>query len=207
MALPHEVLGVAANADEHAINAAFRKAVKRFHPDLNNGDTSGIRCLQRLITARDFLTSPGWRAASVPRSGSLLPSSRKKRITRSVVLTFAVTGTCAFMLLSMFGPGEAKDNPPAISMARAGPAGISVVKKSRIANARIPGAGSAEIKDTRDLRGAATGRRLDAGELTGRLLQASAERRESSSAGGVGKAVKGAAHMMAQAFQKIAPEL
>ena len=82
MAQPHEVLGVAANADEATINAAFRRAAKRFHPDLNNGDPSGARRLRRLIAARDFLTKRRWRPASGQAARYLLPSFRKNRITK-----------------------------------------------------------------------------------------------------------------------------
>ncbi len=207
MALPHEVLGVAANADELAINAAFRRAAKRFHPDLNNGDTSGIRCLQGLIAARDFLISPGWRAVSAPQAGSLLPSRGKKWITRSVVLTFAAAATCSFLVLTALSPGEARDIPLAAAMPPAGAMGVSVVKKSGMANARMPNAGPAKIEPIRDSRRVAAGPRLEANRLTGRLLQASAKRSASPPVDGAGKAVKGAANLMAQAYHRIAPEL
>ncbi len=207
MAQPHEVLGVAANADEAAISAAFRRAAKRFHPDLNNGDTSGIRRLQRLIAARDFLTGPRWRAASASQARFLLPSFRKNRITKSVVLTFVATGTCAFLLLPTFAPGQAKDNPPSMGTPRIGTGGISVVKKSSMANAEAPDAGSAEIKAIRDLQEAPADPRLDEDALTDRLLQVSAKRPASSPADKIRKAVKGAAKLVSKAFQKIAAEL
>lgn len=35
---PHAVLGVSADADDEAINAAYRKLAKRFHPDTRPGD-------------------------------------------------------------------------------------------------------------------------------------------------------------------------
>ena len=78
MAQPHQVLGVAANADEATINAAFRSAAKRFHPDLNDGDPTGIRRLRRLIAARDFLTRRRWRPANGQAVSYLLPSFREK---------------------------------------------------------------------------------------------------------------------------------
>ncbi len=207
MAQPHEVLGVAANADEATINSAFRRAAKRFHPDLNNGDTSGIRCLRRLIAARDFLTSRRWRAASGPRVRVLLPSLRKNRITRSVVLTFAAAGTGAFLVLTVLAPGEAKDNPPAAGKSQIGTAGISVVKKSSTANAEAPDAGSAEIKAIRDLQEVPADPGLDADALTDQLLQANAKRPASLPADGIRNAVMGAVKLVSKAFQKITPEL
>jgi hypothetical protein len=59
MTTAYEVLGVDANADEATIRAAFRRAVKRFHPDLNGGDSTGEYRLRRLIAAREILTKPG----------------------------------------------------------------------------------------------------------------------------------------------------
>jgi hypothetical protein len=148
MVLPHEVLGVAANADGATINAAFRRAAKRWHPDLNNGDTSGLQRLRRLIAAREFLTSRKWYAASARQARFLLPSFRKKRITRSVVLTFAAAAACAIMLLPVLTPGEAKDNPRGISVVQK----TGMVRIARGADANVPDAGSGEIKAIRVLR-------------------------------------------------------
>jgi DnaJ domain len=51
MTTAYEVLGVDLNADDVAIKAAFRKAAKECHPDLNKGDRNGER-LRRLLAAR-----------------------------------------------------------------------------------------------------------------------------------------------------------
>jgi hypothetical protein len=52
---PHALLGVESNADEAAINAAFRQAAKKYHPDLRGGDDAGVGDLRLLIAARDRL--------------------------------------------------------------------------------------------------------------------------------------------------------
>jgi curved DNA-binding protein CbpA len=63
MATAHEVLGVEVGADDATIKAAFRRAAKRCHPDLNGGDRGGAGRLSRLIAAREILMRPGWRRA------------------------------------------------------------------------------------------------------------------------------------------------
>jgi hypothetical protein len=197
MAQPHHVLGVAANADEATINAAFRRAAKRFHPDLNNGDPSGARRLRRLIAARDFLTKRRWRPASGQAARQLLPSFRKNGITKGVALTLALACACAFLLLPMLSPA-ASDNPRGHGALN--PPGISVVEKTS------PGApadaDSAEIKAIRDLREAAA-----YPQAADPLLQNDAKRPSSSPADGIRKAVKGAATLVSKTFRKIASEL
>jgi DnaJ domain len=51
MTTPYELLGIHSNADDAAIKAAFRRAAKKYHPDLNEGDRNGER-LRLLIAAR-----------------------------------------------------------------------------------------------------------------------------------------------------------
>jgi hypothetical protein len=55
MTSAYEVLGVASSAGEATIEAAFRKAAKEWHPDLNGGDTSGEERLKHLIAARSSI--------------------------------------------------------------------------------------------------------------------------------------------------------
>ena len=51
MTTAYDVLGIDSNADDAAIKAAFRRAAKECHPDLNDGDRNGER-LRLLIAAR-----------------------------------------------------------------------------------------------------------------------------------------------------------
>lgn len=51
MTTAYDVLGVDCNADGAAIKAAFRRAAKECHPDLNEGDRNGER-LRLLLAAR-----------------------------------------------------------------------------------------------------------------------------------------------------------
>ncbi|MGO8780394.1 MAG: J domain-containing protein [Rhodomicrobium sp.] len=51
MTTAYDVLGIDSNADDAAIKAAFRRAAKKCHPDLNEGDRNGER-LRLLIAAR-----------------------------------------------------------------------------------------------------------------------------------------------------------
>ncbi len=54
-------LGVAADADTAAIQAAYREHVKQFHPDVTD-DPDATRTFKRLTTARDVLTDERQRA-------------------------------------------------------------------------------------------------------------------------------------------------
>ena len=49
---PYDVLGISPNADYETVKAAFRKAVKSCHPDLNPGSREAERRLRQVIAAR-----------------------------------------------------------------------------------------------------------------------------------------------------------
>ena len=55
---PYEVLGLARDADEAAIKAAYRKLAKRHHPDLHPGDAKAAERFSELNNANDILSDP-----------------------------------------------------------------------------------------------------------------------------------------------------
>ena len=55
MQTPYDVLGVPRKASEEAIRAAFCKAAKTYHPDLNSGDQAKEQKLKQVIAAYKFL--------------------------------------------------------------------------------------------------------------------------------------------------------
>jgi hypothetical protein len=55
MAFPHEVLGVPWNADDATVRAAFRRAAKSYHPDLNAGDETAAQRFRQIASARDVM--------------------------------------------------------------------------------------------------------------------------------------------------------
>jgi hypothetical protein len=55
MTSPYEVLGVSSGASDEAIRAAFRKAAKACHPDLNDGDEVAARQFREIAAARDTI--------------------------------------------------------------------------------------------------------------------------------------------------------
>ena len=59
----YETLGVAKDADEAAIKAAYRKLVKKHHPDLNPGNKEAEQRFRDLGTANDILSDKDKRAA------------------------------------------------------------------------------------------------------------------------------------------------
>ena len=52
----YAVLGVAPDADNETINAAFRRLSRRYHPDLNPGDAQAQAAFERLKLAHSVLT-------------------------------------------------------------------------------------------------------------------------------------------------------
>lgn len=200
MAQPHEVLGVAENADEAAINAAFRRAAKKYHPDLNGGDPSGTRRMRRAIAAREFLMKRKRRNLDPGKVMYRLPLLRERWSVRNAASTFALAGAISLILIpvvaSQWGGTQAK---------------VSVVPKASISAKieSIPDAGSAEIKAIRDVREAWNYSPLTAQmEMEPEpLLQPAAKHRHSTQlANGLRKAIDRAAFLMSKTFRRLAAE-
>jgi DnaJ-class molecular chaperone len=66
---PYTVLGVPSDADAEMVRAAFRKAAKRYHPDLHPGDPAAERRFRRLLRARNLLLDPARGSAQVMMFG------------------------------------------------------------------------------------------------------------------------------------------
>ncbi len=60
---PYEILGVSRSASDETIKAAFHKAAKASHPDLNADDRTAEERLRRVIAAYQILKCPQQRAA------------------------------------------------------------------------------------------------------------------------------------------------
>jgi len=63
MRTPYDILGVSQRASEETIKAAFHKAAKAYHPDLNGGDPAAEQKLKQAIAAYHILKCPEQRAA------------------------------------------------------------------------------------------------------------------------------------------------
>jgi hypothetical protein len=59
----YDVLGVAPDADDRAITAAFRNSAKVYHPDISGGDHSAEEHFKRITAAHSLIKSPERRAA------------------------------------------------------------------------------------------------------------------------------------------------
>ena len=55
---PYEVLGVSKGASEDEIKQAYRKLAKRYHPDLNPGDTTAAQKMNEVNQAYDQIKNP-----------------------------------------------------------------------------------------------------------------------------------------------------
>ena len=58
----YEILGVPRNADEKQLKAAYRKLAKKFHPDVNRGDSKAEEKFKELSAAFAVLSDPEKRA-------------------------------------------------------------------------------------------------------------------------------------------------
>jgi len=63
MRTPYDILGVSRRASEETIKAAFHKAAKAYHPDLNSGDPTAEQKLKQVTAAYQILKCPEQRAA------------------------------------------------------------------------------------------------------------------------------------------------
>lgn len=57
-ATPYEVLGLAPNASTEEVRTAYRRLVKKYHPDLNPGDLIAERRFKTISEAHRLLTAP-----------------------------------------------------------------------------------------------------------------------------------------------------
>jgi len=88
MKTPYDILSVRRNASDETIRAAFRKAAKACHPDLNPRDRTAQQRLIQVIAAYSILKSPPHRAAY----DQYLRQRRRERARR-----FAVDGVAALV--------------------------------------------------------------------------------------------------------------
>jgi curved DNA-binding protein len=54
----YQILGVARNASQKEIQAAFRKLARQYHPDMNRGDASAETRFKEIAEANDVLSDP-----------------------------------------------------------------------------------------------------------------------------------------------------
>ncbi len=97
--MAYEMLGVDPNADDTAIKAAFRRAAKECHPDLNNAERTGER-LRLLLAARAALIS--LRRQDGDQSKSNHPDTQPPaRNERSNILASTVVSAFGLLLLHL----------------------------------------------------------------------------------------------------------
>ena len=144
MTTPYNVLGISVDADEETIRAAFRKAAKRYHPDLNPDDPSAGRRLRRLIRARDMLLDPERRLIHAGDNFLWHPSWRAfAKSTGGKSIGGALVAMSLFLMLRYPSPHVSAPVQDAITYASA---------STDASASDIPDADSAEIKAMRDLR-------------------------------------------------------
>jgi DnaJ domain len=113
MQTSYDVLGVPRNASDEAIRAAFRKAAKACHPDLNAGDPTREQELRQVLAAYELLRNPQQRAVydqSLDAYERYLRNSRRKKIQRLAAAPVAALVSSAVVALGVTlwsGPPQA----------------------------------------------------------------------------------------------------
>ena len=67
---PYKVLGVSPDASDEEIKQAYRKLAKKYHPDLNPGDTEAAKKMQEINAAYEQIKNPEKAAQSSGGYGS-----------------------------------------------------------------------------------------------------------------------------------------
>ncbi|MGO9870024.1 MAG: J domain-containing protein [Rhodomicrobium sp.] len=199
MAMPHEVLGVPQDADEATINAAFRKAAKKYHPDLNGGDAAGIRHLRHLIAARERLARERKRRPGTQIVGDGVTAMRGTVDRKATLFAGAVTGALGLLAVPVL----------LAHWAGAQPETVAVELTTTVADAGIPDAGSAELKAIRDIQEASSFAPAETDvELAPepRLQRTARRRRFAQPANRFKNAVTQAAFLMSKTFRRLASQ-
>jgi hypothetical protein len=109
MQTPYDVLGVPRKASDETIRAAFRKAAKANHPDLNSGDPAKEQTLKQVIAAYRMLKDAQQRAAYDQAFADYehdLRSLRRERIQRFAAAPVAAlfSGGVVALVVSLWSP-------------------------------------------------------------------------------------------------------
>lgn len=60
---PYSVLGVSPNASEEEIKKAYRRLAKKYHPDLNPGDTQAAKKMEEINVAYEQIKNPSYQSS------------------------------------------------------------------------------------------------------------------------------------------------
>jgi len=123
MQTSYDVLGVPRNASDETIRAAFRKAAKAYHPDLNAGDPTSEQQFKQVSAAYELLRNPRQREAydeGLVGYERYLRRSRRRRIRRFAAVPIAALVSAAAVALGVSlssGPGLDLGDSPGASRA------------------------------------------------------------------------------------------
>jgi curved DNA-binding protein CbpA len=98
MLSPYDILGVPQNASDATIKAAFHRAAKACHPDLNAGDATAEQRLRQALAAYEVLKNPEQRAALDQH----LKACRRKKAQRLAVPAVAGLASAGVVAIAVW---------------------------------------------------------------------------------------------------------
>lgn len=84
----YQTLGIVTDADRRTVRNAYRRALRRYHPDANAGSRNGERMLQRVIEAGRVLGNPQLRAQYDAQLGPPPKPTHRKPATQPAASLF-----------------------------------------------------------------------------------------------------------------------
>jgi tetratricopeptide (TPR) repeat protein len=115
MKTPYDILGVPRHADDEEIRAAFRRAAKAHHPDLNAGDKVAEYNFRHVVGAYELIKNSEQRAAYEVQ----LRNRRNEKLRRfHMVLAGFVTGSVTLATVALLSKAYEPPQTPRIATAK-----------------------------------------------------------------------------------------
>jgi curved DNA-binding protein CbpA len=170
----YDLLDVGSDADDEALNKAYRKAAKAHHPDLNAADPDAARRFKQIAAAIEVLRDPGQRAAydrwlDQKRQRQLERERQQRRLRRTrIIIADAIAAAAVIVVLAggyvLIGPTFSTSALVSKVDNSVAPGPVATVAEQRTQRAESAGAEEPRRRLEQDLRVAAVSKQSAAEE-------------------------------------------